>query len=151
METNEQQAGRNGLAGREAGELDVRPISGAVLEEFDRLGAEAGGPWSERPDDQDAAGRTMFDLPNSEDNTITVLLPREQIGSLPSQSLVRIVSHEDRRTYLAVVVKGPFAEPDGLRADAPVVVTTTVRGAVFMPHYHGRVQVELLGEQLTDG
>ena len=49
---------------------------------------------------------------------------------------------------LGVVVKGPFAEPDGLWADAPLVVTTTVRGGIFMPKDHGRVQVELLGERV---
>lgn len=46
------------------------------------------------------------------------------------------------------MIEGPFAEPDGLRADAPIVVTTTVRGAQFMPRYHGRVQVEILAEEV---
>jgi DNA helicase HerA-like ATPase len=54
----------------------------------------------------------------------------------------------DGRQYLGAVVQGPFAEPDGLRADAPIVVTTTVRGTTFMPRYHGRVQVEILGEEV---
>jgi hypothetical protein len=54
----------------------------------------------------------------------------------------------DGRQYLGAIVEGPFAEPDGLRADAPVVVTTTVRGAQFLPRYHGRVQVEILGEEI---
>ena len=49
---------------------------------------------------------------------------------------------------LGAVVEGPFAEPDDLKADAPIVVTTTVRGATFMPRYHGRIQVEILGEEI---
>jgi DNA helicase HerA-like ATPase len=57
----------------------------------------------------------------------------------------------DGRVYLGVVVEGPFAEPDGLRADAAPMVITAVRGGVFMPNYHGRVQVELLGEELPSG
>ncbi len=126
-------------------------LSDETTDEVARLTDEAGGPWTERQEDRDAVGRTMFDLPNSDDNTITVLLPRDCIGRVPSQSLVRLRSLDDRRNYLAVVVKGPFAEPDGLRADAPVMVTTSVHGAVFLPRYHGRVQVEIMGEELDDG
>lgn len=113
----------------------------------------AGGEWQESEVFEGAVGRTMFDAPTSKDNTVTVLLPPDQIGKVPSQSLVRIKSRPkedggDGRQYLGAVVEGPFAEPDGLRADAPIVVTTTVRGATFMPRYHGRVQVEILGEEI---
>jgi len=76
--------------------------------------------------DPDAVGRTMFDTPGAEDGSVTVLLPKEEIAKVPLQSLVRIASREDGRTYLGIVVSGPFAEPDGLRADANVIVTTTV-------------------------
>ncbi len=93
-------------------------------------------------------GHTMYDLPNSEDGTITVLLPREHIAATPSQALVRIVSG-DQRTYLGLVVGGPFAEPDGLRADANLIVTTSVRSQPFQPQYHGRIKVELLGEEIN--
>jgi DNA helicase HerA-like ATPase len=95
-----------------------------------------------------SAGRTMFDTPAAQDGSVTVLLPREEISSVPVQSLVRIRSVPDKRTYLGIVVSGPFAEPDGLRADSNVVVTTAVRGGIFMPRFHGRVQVEVLGEEL---
>jgi DNA helicase HerA-like ATPase len=111
--------------------------------------AQAGGEWQESPDYAGSVGRTMFDTPQSEDNTVTVLLPPENIGRVPSQSLVRIRSVQDKRSYLGVVIKGPFAEPDGLRADAAPIVATTVRGGIFMPRYHGRVQVELLGEEIS--
>ncbi|HEY0005884.1 MAG TPA: ATP-binding protein [Pyrinomonadaceae bacterium] len=113
----------------------------------------AGGEWQEEEEFIGAIGRTMYDTPTSKDNTVTVLLPAEQIGKAASQSLVRIKSRAvekggDGRQYLGAVVQGPFAEPDGLRADAPLVVTTTVRGATFMPRYHGRIQVEVLGEEI---
>lgn len=110
--------------------------------------AESGGPLVERPEDAGSAGRTMFDTPASEDTTITVLVPRDQMRRLPSQALVRIESREDGRVYLGVVVAAPFAEPDGLRGDAPVVVTAAVNGGMFLPRYHGRVHVEMLGEDL---
>lgn len=124
------------------------PPAAAALEE-DVIAA--GTAWEPPPQFAGEVGRTMFDTPASTDNTVTVLLPREHIHRLPSQATVRIRSHPDGRTYLGVVVAGPFAEPDGLRGDAPVMVTTTVRGAVFMPRFHGRVQVEIVGEELSDG
>ncbi|HEV8638567.1 MAG TPA: DUF853 domain-containing protein, partial [Chloroflexota bacterium] len=117
-----------------------------VRAQLDAAIAEAGGAWELPEDEVDAVGRTAFDATTSQDGTVTVLLPKEGIGRVPSQSMVRIESKEDGRTYQAVVVEGPFAEPDGLRPDAPVVVTTTVRGGFFLPRYHGRVSVELIGE-----
>jgi DNA helicase HerA-like ATPase len=98
--------------------------------------------------DPDAVGRTMFDAPGAEDGSVVVLLPKEEIAKVPLQSLVRIASREDNRSYLGIVVSGPFAEPDGLRADANVIVTTTVNRGIFMPRYHGRVRVEILGQEV---
>jgi hypothetical protein len=64
---------------------------------------------------------------------------------------VRIESLTDGRTYLGAVVEGPFAEPDGLRADSTPMVVSTVQGGILMPKYHGRVQVEIVGERLEEG
>lgn len=96
-------------------------------------------------------GRTMFDLPNSEDQALVVLLPQERLQELPSQALVRVRSHPDGRSYLGIVTGGPFAEPDGLRGDAPLVVATNLQGTLFVPRYHGRVHVSLLGEEVEGG
>lgn len=128
----------------------VRDLPEDVFEQLDRDIGDAGGEWSEGSEYIGSIGRSMFDLPSSEDNTVTVLLPKDTIAKVPSQSIVRIRSVPDGRVYLGIVVKGPFAEPDGLRGDAPVMITTSVRGGIFMPRYHGRVHVELLGEQLGD-
>src|SRR5262249_59021993 len=87
----------------------------------------------------------MFDLPGSEDNTLTVLLPRDHAQQAPSQSLVRIRSRDGRK-YLGIVTAGPFAEPDTLRADSHLLVTVTARGGIYLPPYHGRVRVTILGE-----
>jgi uncharacterized protein len=123
-----------------------------VFEQVEQDIQQVGGAWDEPIEYKDSIGRTMFDLPSSEDHTVTVLLSREDIQKAPSQALVRIRSiiDNDHRTYLGIVVKGPFAEPDGLRGDAPIMITTAVRGGIFMPRYHGRVQVELLGEEVGD-
>lgn len=124
----------------------------ATLKEESSL---AGGPWAEDETTIGAVGRTMYDTPYSKDNTVTVLLPADQIQNVPSSALLRIKSRKeddggDGRQYLGAVVEGPFAEPDGLRADAPIVVTTQVRGASFTPRHHGRVQVEIMHEE-ADG
>src|SRR5579863_6027077 len=103
--------------------------------------------YNEPEDAKGAVGRTMFDTPGAQDGSITVLLPKDTIQAVPIQSMVRITS-DDQRRYLGIVTSGPFAEPDGLRADANVIVTTSVRGGILMPRYHGRVQVELLGEEI---
>jgi uncharacterized protein len=126
----------------------VRALPTEALVALDEDAERAGGAWEEPAEYQGSVGRTMYDSPTSVDHSVTVLLPREYLERVPSQSIVRIFSVPDQRTYLGVVVKGPFAEPDGLRADAPLVVTTTVRGGIFMPKYHGRVQVQLLGERV---
>ena len=133
--------------GNQPGDSLSVPLPDEVFEQLDQDIQQAGGEWSEPPEYTNAVGRTMFDLPTSEDNTVTVLLPKDQVHQAPSQALVRIDSVTDHRRYLGIVVKGPFAEPDGLRGDAPIMITTAVRGGIFMPRYHGRVQVELLGEE----
>src|SRR5438094_749821 len=122
-----------------------------VFEEIDAVSSRAGGAWELPAAYAGSVGRTMFDTPASKDGTLTVLLPKEGIDTLPSQALVRIESLADARTYLAAVVEGPFAEPDGLRADATPIVVSTVKGGLLMPAYHGRVQVELIGEKLREG
>lgn len=119
----------------------------AINEDSER----AGGPWVPPAQYEGSIGRTMFDTPSSKDGTVTVLLPRENLDQLPNQALVRIASVADNRTYLGAVVEGPFAEPDGLRADATPMVISTVQGGLLMPKFHGRVQVEIIGERLEEG
>lgn len=113
--------------------------------------AAAGGPVKPRPEDVEAVGRTLFDLPGSTDLTVTVVVPKERVHEVPAQSLVRIASRTDRRTYLGVVSAGPFAEPDGLRGDSPMLTAVATHGGDYLPPFHGRVQVTILGEEGADG
>ena len=101
------------------------------------------------PTDEDGViGWTMFDTPTARDGTVVALLPKEQVGDVPNRGLVRIESRRDGRTYLGIVQEGPFAEPDGLRGDAPLVVTVQVRsGRLLLPQYHGRIHIELMGQK----
>lgn len=118
-----------------------------------RLGSDiesSGGELRPDADREGAIGATMFDLPNSEDETLTVLLPKENLQRAPSQALVRIKSR-DERNYLGIVANGPFAEPDSLRGDSHMLVTVATRGGIYLPPYHGRVQVSIMGEEQADG
>lgn len=128
----------------------VFPTPSDVAQQVKREIEAAGGEL--QPDEfmLGSTGATMFDLPNSDDNTVTVLLPKENIHCAPSQALVRIKSR-DGRNYLGVITAGPFVEPDSLRADSPMLVTVTTRGGIYLPPYHGRVQVTILGEEQADG
>ena len=93
-------------------------------------------------------GWTMFDTPTARDDMVVALLPRDNIGKVPSRGLVRVESREDRRTYLGIVQEGPFAEPDGLRGDAPLIVTVQARsGQMLMPQFHGRIHIEIMGQR----
>ena len=130
-------------------------LSGEVAQSFpasaratlQRDETNAGGPYQESPDRKGCVGVTMFDTPSSDDSLVLVLVPKPHIDKFPAQAVVRIKSLDDQRTYLGVVVRGPFALPDGLRPDAPPVVATALRGVNFLPEYHGLVEVEISGEE----
>ena len=114
-----------------------------------------GGEWASDPNCEGATGMTMFDMPNSQDNLISVLLPMNNIQNIGAHSIVEIRSRSkgnggDGKIYRGIVVAGPFHDPDGIRADAPILISTTINGAIFLPNFHGRVMVELLGELNDD-
>ena len=107
---------------------EVLPVPESIVGAMSQEIEGGGGEWLGNPEDSGALGWTAFDTPSSDDGTVLVLLPKETIIDLSYQTMFRIRSRSDGRSYLGVVVKGPFAEPDGLRSDAPIVVTSTVRG-----------------------
>ena len=133
-----------------------RPLPAATMAEFDD------GDDDEQIVDLDApdgtVGFTHFDAPGSADDEVVVLLPREHLESLCSGAMVRIDSPADAadggpaRRFQGVVTSGPFAEPSGIRVDAPVTITTTLRGGarVILPQFHGRATVRVTAE-LVDG
>ncbi len=140
-------------SGQSLPEFESAPVSTDALEALATVAVEAGGAFKPLPGTEGAVGFTHFDTPSSEDNAVTVLLTKENMDLLPSQAMVRINSLKDNegtldRTYLGTVVAGPFAEPDGLRSDSPIIVTTTVQGKIFLPRYHGRAYIQILGEEV---
>lgn len=126
------------------------PTSEATRRSLQEDIARAGGA-TVPPDEDGAIGRTAFDLPGSADLAVTVLLGKDRLQDAPAQALLRVRSRPDGRTYLGVVSAGPFAEPDSLRGDSPLLVTVATRGANYLPPYHGRVEVTILGEELEGG
>jgi hypothetical protein len=127
--------------------VSVKAVPKEALQELDSEIAAAGGELLQPAEYAGSIGRTLFDTPASADGTITVLLPAEQVKEVTHQSLMRIKS-TDQRSYLGVVVSGPFAEPFALRADSPMLKAVAVQGVPMLPKYHGRVQVEILGEEI---
>ena len=144
-----------GLSARisDSGPENSTPAIRSIQERLAVEIASAGGEISPDPELVGSIGTTMFDLPGSQDNTITVVLPKESAQLAASQALVQIKSRKngDGRTYIGMVTAGPFAEPDSLRGDSHMLVTVATRGGTYQPPYHGRVQVTILGEQLPNG
>ncbi|WP_245591930.1 ATP-binding protein [Cystobacter fuscus] len=105
------------------------------------------------PESKDAVGFTHFDSAGSHDNLVTVLMTREDLLQLASQTLVRIKSREDKRSYLGVIVRGPFAEPDAVSASSTMAIGVVSQGKkiAFTFDYHGRAEVEILGEETAGG
>jgi DNA helicase HerA-like ATPase len=132
---------------------DLAPETQTLQQRLSAEIAAAGGAPPIDPELAGSIGTTMFDLPGSQDNTVTVVLPKGSAQRAASQTLVKIKSRKngDGRVYIGIVTAGPFAEPDSLRADSHMLVTVATRGAMYQPPYHGRVQVAILGEQLANG
>ena len=125
----------------------VRSVSDDVIDD-ELLGVE---DVVSLEDGEGVIGWTMFDTPAARDGTVVALMPKDQVGRVPNRGLVRIESRQDNRTYLGIVQEGPFAEPDGLRGDAPLVVTVQVHsGKLLLPQYHGRAHIELMGQRSSN-
>jgi hypothetical protein len=113
-----------------------------------------GGAYEEPEAYRGSCARTMFDRPTAKDGTVTVLVPEDEIGNMPRQSLVRIRSYDRRyktveAEYIGVVVAGPFSEPDAMAPDAPTLKVPAVHRAVLTPKFHGVANVEVIGLEVT--
>ncbi|MHA7629838.1 helicase HerA-like domain-containing protein [Corallococcus sp. M7] len=108
------------------------------------------GLYQPDPELANAVGFTHFDTSSSDDNVLTVLMTRDDLPRLASQTLVRVKSREDKRDYLGVVVRGPFAEPNAVPANSTMAVGVITHGKklTYTFEYHGRAEVELLGQEV---
>ena len=143
--------GTNGSSAAAAEEITAKPVPGSVHVEFRATAEKLGGPYTPSPEAAGAVGHTHFDGPSAEDGTVTVLIEKKNMDRLPSQAMVRIKSLDDhgrlQRSYLGAVVKGPFAEPDGIPVNSPLLEQNTVLGSRLLARYHGRAHVQIVGEE----
>src|SRR5690349_19702412 len=72
-----------------------RPLTQHAIESIDDVADELGGPYVPPPAADGAVAYTHFDGPSSEDNHLTILMAKEEMDDLPSQTLVRIKSLND--------------------------------------------------------
>ncbi|HEV2747179.1 MAG TPA: ATP-binding protein [Allosphingosinicella sp.] len=126
---------------------DRTAASHAAVKSLLATSQEAGGAKKLPEAYEGSFGRTLFDTPSSVDGTITVVMPSDRIKDVTSQALLRIQSYPDGRRYVGAVSAGPFYDPDGISADSTAMVISAVNGAIGMPGHHGRLQVQLLGEE----
>ena len=128
----------------------VRPTPPEAQARMEALRNEVKASGRLSPDLEKAVGFTHFDTPSSHDNLITVLMTRDDLHLLASQTLVRVRSREDGRAYLGVVVRGPFAEPNAVPANSTMAIGVVTQGKKlsYTFDYHGRAEVELLGEEV---
>lgn len=127
---------------------DRSAASTAAVKNLLETGIAAGGPRKLPETYQGSFGRTLFDTPGAVDGEVTVVLPSEEILSVTSQALLRVHSHPDGRKYVGAVAAGPFYDPDGISADSTAMVISAVNGAIGMPGHHGRLKLQLLGEEI---
>jgi len=128
----------------------LRKLPEADLDTFTELRFQADEAAAQLdPELEKAVGFTHFDTASSQDNLITVLMTRDDLHKLPSQTLVRVKSQADNRFYLGVVVRGPFSEPDAVAANSTIAVGVVVQGKKlsYTFDYHGRAEIEILGEE----
>ncbi|HEX5502535.1 MAG TPA: helicase HerA-like domain-containing protein, partial [Thermomicrobiales bacterium] len=131
-------------------EVAPAAVPAEAIERLEQEMEARGGGFVPAASRAGAVGVTLFDTPASDDATVTLILPPDQLERVPNRAFVRIAGEgATPRTYVGLVTAGPFCEPDGLRGDAPLIVTTAARGAqMFVPRYHGRAEVELVGEEV---
>src|SRR6266852_3003518 len=121
--------------------LTVQPLPAAATSELANASQDMASSW--KPDDGD--GRTLFDTPASEDGSVLVVFPQDRFEQWRAQALAHVHS-SDGRVYLGQVSKGPYAAPNGLPANSPLLLATQVERTLFTPPYHGWVELAILGE-----
>ncbi len=125
--------------------FEVKQLPRSVRNELEGSGGPTDAPF--QPDDAD--GRTLFDTPGSDDGSVVVVFPQDRFAIWRFQALVHIRSTDDK-LYLGQVARGPYAAPNGLPANSPLLLATQIEGTMFTPPYHGWVEVAILGE-VQDG
>jgi len=92
-----------------------------------------------------------FDPNTAKSNTVEALIHRDDLTKIHRGLYVHITSLKDGRMYTGRVVEGPFYDPDALKRDSTpvqfIILNQGVGKALALPEYHGRMQIEILGEE----
>jgi DNA helicase HerA-like ATPase len=94
-----------------------------------------------------------FDTTTPKNNIVEALVHQGDLIKIDRGLYVLIVSDEDQRRYSGRIVEGPFFDPDVLKRDStPVQFIILNQGQgkrLSLPEYHGRIHIELLGEEVN--
>jgi uncharacterized protein len=94
-----------------------------------------------------------FDMTTPKNNIVEALVHQGDLIKIDRGLYVLIVSDEDQRRYSGRIVEGPFFDPDVLKRDStPVQFIILNQGQgkrLSLPEYHGRIHIELLGEEVN--
>jgi len=94
-----------------------------------------------------------FDVTSPKNNIVEALVHQGDLIKIDRGLYVLIVSDEDQRRYSGRIVEGPFFDPDILKRDStPVQFIILNQGQgkrLSLPEYHGRIHIELLGEEVN--
>ena len=92
-----------------------------------------------------------FDPTTAQSNVVDALVHYEDLQCIDRGLYVLIHSLQDDRYYSGRIIQGPFYDPDALKRDTtPVQFIILNQGAgkvLSLPEYHGRVAIEILGEE----
>src|SRR5690242_8224436 len=95
MNENSKSVAAGAPASESGPQFAPRPVSSEALRGLEETAEEVGGAYTPQPEAEGAVAYTHFDSPSSEDNSVTILLTKENMDALPSQALVRIKSLKD--------------------------------------------------------
>jgi uncharacterized protein len=100
---------------------------------------------------QGAIAFVHFDAPSTKSNMIEALVHRDKLTDIDRGRYVRIKCIGDNKEYTGRIAEGPFFDPDALKRDSTpvefIVMNQSVGKVPLLPDYHGRIVVEILGEE----
>ncbi len=100
---------------------------------------------------QGAIAFVHFDAPSAKSNMMEALVHQDDLHQIDRGRYVHIHCLKDHKEYTGRIVEGPFFDPDVLKRDStPLQFIIMNQGGgkmPFIPEYHGRVVIEILGEE----
>ena len=92
-----------------------------------------------------------FDAPSTKSNMVEALVHRDKLTDIERGRYVRIQCNGDGKEYTGRIVEGPFFDPDALKRDSTpvefIVMNQSIGKILLLPEYHGRIVIEILGEE----